>query len=274
MVSSLPKLAILGAGNMGGAILRGILAHPGSVASLRVTTQSARSAESWRAEGLEVRSLEDDADANAWAVDGADVIVVAVKPRYVTEVLQSIASVASSGAVVVSVAAGVTIAQMEEVWPGAVIRTMPNTPSEIGRGVTGVALGTAVSEDQVQHTLDLLAVIGQVLVVPEESINALSAFSGSGPAFVYYFIEKYVQVAKDFGFSKENAETMVLETVRGALELLDASGKEPQQLRQDVTSPGGSTAAALAVWESADLSDIITRATKAAIARAEELSGR
>ena len=259
---------------MGGAILRGILAHPGNVASLRVTTQSARSAESWRAEGLEVRSLEDDAHANAWAVDGANVIVVAVKPRYVTEVLQGIASVASSGAVVVSVAAGVTIAQMEEVWPGAVIRTMPNTPSEIGRGVTGVALGTAVREDQVQHTLDLLAVIGQVLVVPEESINALSAFSGSGPAFVYYFIEKYVQVAKDFGFSKENAETMVLETVRGALELLDASGKEPQQLRQDVTSPGGSTAAALAVWESADLSDIITRATKAAIARAEELSGR
>ena len=274
MVSSLPKLAILGAGNMGGAIVRGLLAHPGSIASLRVTTQSSRSAESLRSDGLEVKSLEEDSDANAWAVEGANVVVVAVKPRYVTELLQSITPFLSSEAVVVSVAAGVTIGQMEAVWPGAVIRTMPNTPSEIGRGVTGVALGKAVREDHVQHTLDLFGVIGRVLVVPEETINALSAFSGSGPAFVYYFIEKYVQVAQEFGFSKEHADAMVLETIRGALELLDASGKEPQQLRQEVTSPGGSTEAALAVWESADLSDIITRATKAAIARAEELSGR
>lgn len=273
MVSSLPKVAILGAGNMGGAILRGILSHPGGTEGIRVTTKSHASASALRTPGCEVRSHEEDPGANTWAVSEAAIIVLAVKPRQILEVLAEISSTTPSDAVIVSVAAGVTIAQMQEVWPGAIIRTMPNTPTEVGRGVTGVALGESVGDVQAQYVQDLFGLIGKVLVVPEDSINALSAFSGSGPAFVYYFIEKYLQVAREFGFTAEQAEVMVVETLRGSLELLEHSGKTPEQLRHDVTSPGGSTAAALAIWDTADLAAIITEATKAAITRAGELSG-
>lgn len=273
MVTSLPRLAIVGAGNMGGAILRGILGENVQTAGIRVTTQSEARARALRSDRYEVKSVESDPHASAWAVEGADIIVIAVKPYSVLEVLREFSGSASPDAVVVSVAAGVTLAKMGEVWPGATIRTMPNTPSEVGKGITGVAVGEQVSSEQSQQVMDLFALVGDVLVVPEESLNALSAFSGSGPAFVYYFIENYVRVAEEMGFSADQARTMVVGTVEGALELLEHSGKSPAQLRTEVTSPGGSTAAALAIWDVADVHAVITQATRAAIARAEELAG-
>lgn len=258
---------------MGGAILRGILGDNVQTAGIRVTTQSEASAQALFSGRYEVKSVESDSHASAWAVEGAEIIVIAVKPYAVLDLLREISGSASPDAVIVSVAAGVTLAKMGEVWPGALIRTMPNTPSEVGKGITGMALGEKVSSERSQQVMDLFGLVGEVLVVPEESINALSAFSGSGPAFVYYFIEHYLRVAEDMGFTPDQARTMVVGTVQGALELLEHSGKTPSQLRAEVTSPGGSTAAALAVWDAADLHSIITAATKAAIARAEELAG-
>lgn len=273
MPTSFPTVAILGTGHMGGAILGG-LQQPGvSVAALRVTTRSEASAVAHRRGVVEARSLEEDALANGWAVTDADIIVLGVKPHHILELITEIAPFAPPDAVVVSVAAGVTLEQMEAVWPGSVIRTMPNTPSQVGRGVTGMAMGSRVQEDHRRLVQSLFETVGSVVEVPESQINALSAFSGSGPAYVFFLIEAFVGQAVNQGFTREQATLMVEETFHGALALLEQTGSEPQELREAVTSPGGTTAAALAVFVDADLPAVISRAVDAAVARAKELAG-
>lgn len=273
MPTSLPSVAILGTGHMGGAILGG-LQQPGvSVEQIFITTRSEASVAAYRGTGVQAKSLEKDPLANHWAVASADIIVVGVKPYQVIELLSDIASHAKPTAVVVSVAAGVTLKQMEVVWPGSLVRTMPNTPSQVGRGVTGMALGTRVTPEHHALVRTLFETVGQVVEVPESNINALSAFSGSGPAYVYFLIEQFVNVAHAKGFSKEQAKLLVEETFHGALALLESTGSEPQALREAVTSPGGTTAAALAVFGDANLAETISQAVDAAVARAAELAG-
>ena len=272
MAHSLPQIAILGTGHMGGAILGGLQQTPDSWAGIRVTSASAATASSLAGPGVEAKSLEEDAQANRWAIEGADIIVLGVKPHYLLGLLEEVAPHAPASAVMVSIAAGITVAQMEAVWPGAVIRTMPNTPSQVRHGVTGLSVGSRVSSEQREAVMRVFETVGAVLPVEESSLNALSTFSGSGPAFVYFFIERFVEVAREHGFSPEEATTMVQGTFAGAMELLESSGKTPEELREAVTSPGGTTQAALGVYEAADLSAIIRQASAAAIARAEEMA--
>jgi len=272
MATSLPAIAILGAGHMGGAIARGLVHSGIELAGVRVTTASLQSAKALAATGIEAQSLEENPLANQWATEGAEIVVLGVKPRYVLDLLGEVAPFAPNQAMMVSVAAGITLTQMATRWPGAVVRTMPNTPAEIGKGVTGVAFGPAVSPAQQAQVRTLFGAIGEVLVVGEDSMNSLSAFSGSGPAFVYFFIERFIEVALEHGFSDQEAQRMVLGTVHGALELLARSGSTPEQLREAVTSPGGSTEAALKVFREADLAAIIRTATDHAIRRAGELA--
>lgn len=272
MAHSLPQIAILGTGHMGGAILGGLQQTPDSCAGIRVTSASAATASSLGGPGVEAKSLEEDAQANQWAIEGADIIVLGVKPHYLLGLLEEVAPHAPASAVMVSIAAGITVAQMEAVWPGAVIRTMPNTPSQVRHGVTGLSVGSRVSPEQREAVMRVFETVGAVLPMEESSLNALSTFSGSGPAFVYFFIERFVEVAKEHGFSTQEATTMVQGTFAGAMELLESSGKTPEELREAVTSPGGTTQAALGVYEAADLSAIIRQASAAAIARAEEMA--
>lgn len=272
MAHSLPQIAILGTGHMGGAILGGLQQTPDSWAGIRVTSASAATASSLAGPGVEAKSLEEDAQANRWAIEGADIIVLGVKPHYLLGLLEEVAPHAPASAVMVSIAAGITVAQMEAVWPGAVIRTMPNTPSQVRHGVTGLSVGSRVSPEQREAVVRVFETVGAVLPVEESSLNALSTFSGSGPAFVYFFIERFVEVAREHGFTPEEATTMVQGTFAGAMELLESSGKTPEELREAVTSPGGTTQAALGVYEAADLSAIIRQASAAAIARAEEMA--
>ncbi len=272
MAHSLPRIAILGTGHMGGAILGGLQQTPDSWAGIRVTSASAATASSLAGHGVEAKSLEEDAQANQWAIEGADIIVLGVKPHYLLGLLEEVAPHAPASAVMVSIAAGITVAQMEPVWPGAVIRTMPNTPSQVRHGVTGLSVGSRVSPEQREAVMRVFETVGAVLPVEESSLNALSTFSGSGPAFVYFFIERFIEVAREHGFTPEEATTMVQGTFAGAMELLESSGKTPEELREAVTSPGGTTQAALGVYEAADLSAIIRQASAAAIARAEEMA--
>jgi pyrroline-5-carboxylate reductase len=274
MVSTiLPPVAILGSGNMGGAILSGLRAPGVDVESIRVTTRSATSAAKLREDDVQAWSLEEKPEANAWALEQAGIVVLGVKPYQILELLTEIAPHANADAVMVSVAAGITIESMESVWPGAVIRAMPNTPSRIGKGVTGMSTGSRVSATQTEMVERLFATIGEVLVVPQSQINALGAFSGSGPAYVYFFMEKFLEVALERGFSEQQAEVLVRGTFSGALTLLEKSGETPEALRTAVTSPGGSTRAALDVFDAAGLDEIIREATTAAIARAVEMAG-
>ena len=272
----LPAIAFLGAGSMARAIIAGLL-QPGVVVDggIRTTNRTAeKAAELAGLEGVTAYATETDAAANLAAVSGAKLVVVAVKPAMVPDLLREIAGDLEPGTVVVSVAAGVTVATFESLLPGsvAVIRSMPNTPAVVGRAVTGVAAGTRSSEADLALAVSLFETVGDVLVVPEEQIDALSTISGSGPAYVFYLIEQLTATAVGKGFTPEQAAVMVQGTFRGASELLASSGEDPAELRRRVTSPKGTTERAIAVLEEAALEQTFDRATDAALARARELA--
>ena len=261
---------------MARAILAGLLQPHVTVAGgIRTTNRSAaRAAEFADEPRVTAFATEADAAANRRAVDGAKLVVVAVKPAMVPDLLDEIADALEPGAIVVSVAAGVTVATFEAHLPAhvSVVRTMPNTPAVVGRAVTGVSAGTRSSEDDLALVVSLFETVGEVLVVPEAQLDALSTISGSGPAYVFLFIEELSKTAIAKGFTPEEAATMVQGTFRGASELLAASGEDPAELRRRVTSPKGTTERAIAVLQEADLAGVFDRATDAALARARELA--
>lgn len=272
MSVSLPPVAILGAGSMGGAILSGLLAPGVNVASIRVTNRTEAKAAPLRSDAVASWATDVDPDANARAVDGAGVVLLGVKPAGIAELLASVAEALSPDALVVSLAAGVRIATLEAITDRSVLRAMPNTPSLVGRGVTGLAAGGRVSEDQLRLVRELFATVGDVLVIPEERIDALSTISGSGPAYVFLLIEELTRTAEGLGFSRDQARRMVEGTFLGAGELLAHTGEEPAELRRRVTSPKGTTERAIAELQAADLKATFDRATAAALARARELA--
>ena len=271
----LPTIAIVGAGSMGRAILAGLLApHVTVEGGVRVTNRSPERASDFDDEPrVTAFTTGENPRANVEAVAGASVVIIGVKPAMVPEVLDEISDALSPDALVVSVAAGVTTATMEAHLPGgqAVVRSMPNTPATIGRAVTGVAGGTRTTPSDLDLAVRLVETVGDVLVVEESAINALGSISGSGPAYLFYVIEQFVAVAVAKGFTREQADLMVRGTFRGAIDLLDASGEDPAELRRRVTSPGGSTERAIAVFDEADLRAIFERATDAAVARQVEM---
>lgn len=271
----LPRIAFLGAGSMAGAVLAGLLAPGVATDGIVTTNRSAeKAAELAALPGVEALSTAEDAEANRRAVAGAKLVVVAVKPQMVPDLLREIADALEPGTLVVSVAAGVTAATFESLLPEhvAVIRSMPNTPAVVGRAVTGVSAGTRSSDDDLALAVRLFETVGEVLVVPESQLDALSTISGSGPAYVFYLIEQFTATAVDKGFTPEQAAIMVQGTFRGASELLAASGETPEELRRRVTSPKGTTERAVAVLAEAGLKQTFDSATDAALARARELA--
>ena len=274
MSVSLPAVAIIGTGKMGGAILDGLLQPEVTLRSLRVTTQSEQSAEALRRRGIEVASIEVEPEANEWAVADADIVIVGVKPPFVIDVVSSVAHVVKKDAAIVSVAAGITIDAMEAKTHNPVIRAMPNTPTQIGQGVTGLSMGARVDAGARASVESIFGLLGRVVVVPEEQMNALSAISGSGPAYLFYVAEKLIDVAMSHGFTAEQAETMVQGTLLGAAALLDQSGDSPSDLRRAVTSPGGTTEQAIAVFDGADLGAVFAEAIDQAVAKAIEIGRR
>ncbi|WP_353828512.1 pyrroline-5-carboxylate reductase [Agromyces sp. SYSU T0242] len=272
----LPAIAFLGAGSMARAILAGLLApHVEVAGGIRTTNRSAaRLAELADEPRVTGYATEHDAEANRRAVAGAKLVVVAVKPAMVPDLLDEIADALEPGTVVVSVAAGVTVATFEAHLPEhvSVVRTMPNTPAVVGRAVTGVSPGSRSGDDDLALVVALFETVGEVLVVPESQLDALSTISGSGPAYVFLLIEELERAAIAKGFTPEQAATMVQGTFRGASELLASSDDDPAELRRRVTSPKGTTERAVAVLQEAGLADLFTRATDAALARARELA--
>jgi pyrroline-5-carboxylate reductase len=271
MSVNLPSIAILGAGSMGGAILSGLTAPGVEVdGDIRVTTKSLESA--LAVEGATAVATDADSEANRTAVAGARLVILGVKPYLIADVLAEIAPALEPDAIVVSLAVGVTIETMENLVGVSVIRAMPNTPSLVGKGVTGLSAGTRTTEEELALAVALFETVGSVLVVPEGKLDALSTISGSGPAYVFLLIEELTKTAVALGFSAEEAATMVNGTFLGAAELLVSSGAEPAELRRKVTSPKGTTERAIAVLQDADLTELFNRATAAALARARELA--
>lgn len=260
---------------MGTAILTGLIKAGLNPAETRVSTRSQTSAAKLIKDfGVQAFAQESTADANQKAAEAADVVILGVKPAYIAEVAAEIAPVLSPKAVVISVAAGVPIRTIEEQLPASVtvIRAMPNTPALIGRGVTGLAAASGAPQASVQLATELFETVGKVIVIDESQIDALSTISGSGPAYVFYFIEQLTNAALALGFTEQQAELMVHETFAGASELVLASGEQPIELRRRVTSPNGTTMQAIARFEQADIEAVFKQATEAALKRAKEIA--
>lgn len=275
--AAIPHIAILGAGSMGGAVLAGLRAPEVRVSGpIAVTTNSAKSAEKFAgASDVVVYAKESDADANRKAVRDARIVILAVKPWAVHDLLSEIAGDLMPGAVVASACAGITTTSMDAVLPDGVAtaRSMPNTPANIGRGVTGVAGGATASEEDIDLVRRVFETVGEVLVTTEDRINAVGAMAGSGPAYVFYFAEQFIAATERLGFSAEEAQLLVQSTISGAAELMMQGNETPAELRQNVTSPQGTTEQSVSVLQRADWGSLFDDVLEANMRRARQLAG-
>ena len=263
-------LVLLGAGKMGGALLEGWIGL--GVNPARIVVMEPQPAASIKA--LSARGLRLNPDA---ASISPDAIVIAVKPQIAPEVMPKVASLMAPSTVVVSIMAGRTIAFLADVLPrdAAVIRAMPNTPASIGRGITVAVPNSRVTAAQRQLADALLTATGAVEWIGDETLmNAVTAVSGSGPAYVFLLAESLARAGEKVGLPAELAVRLARATVAGSGELLHRSAIDAAILRHNVTSPGGTTAAALDVLMAPDgLDPLMERAIVAATKRGRELAG-
>ncbi len=259
---------------MGGAIAQGI-ARSGEASSITVTNRSAAKAAELRGlPGVTSLALADEPSANTDAAAASDIVLIGVKPGMVPDLLREIEGSLRPGTIVVSLAAGVTVATFEAIVGAGVpvIRSMPNTPAVVGKAVTGLAAGSTASDDDVALVRRVFETCGVVIEVPEDKIDALSTISGSGPAYVFLLVEALTEAARGKGFDEADARLMAEQTFIGATALLEASGDDPADLRHRVTSPKGTTERAIGVLQTANLDGLFSQATDAALARARELA--
>ncbi len=252
---------------MGEAIVRGLLGGGWEAASVNALVRNANRA----AELTESLGIRADVDPAGVIPDSA-VVVIAVKPRDVHAVLQVIDVHLDPETVVVSVAAGVTIESIESVLVDqAVVRSMPNTPAIVGEGVAGAAVGHRTTDEQLARAISVLEAVGAVEVLDETVLDAVTAVSGTGPAYVFLLAEALIEAAIREGMSRRVAETFVHQTIRGAGHLLTETGVGAPRLRSQVTSPGGTTAAAVHVLEERGFRALVEDAVRAAAKRSREL---
>lgn len=208
----------------------------------------------------------------AEAIPGKDVVVVAVKPRDVVALLEKIAGVITEEQTMISLAAGVTTQTYENLLgPVPVVRAMPNTPALVREGVTGIAPGNHAGTPHLELAREVLGAVGAVRIMEETLLDAVTAVSGTGPAYVFLLAEALTEAAMREGLPRDVAENFVHQTIRGAGHLLTDTGKSPARLRYEVTSPGGTTAAAMHVLEEKGFRAVVEDAVRAAAVRAREL---
>lgn len=272
--ADLSPIAVLGGGSLGTGILAGLAAA--GVADLRTTVRTVASLARHEGTGVSATAVEADPDANRAAVHGAGVVISAVKPAGTEALLAEIGDDLDPGAVVVSLAVGTPIPVLEAAVPDGVqvVRAMPNTPVRVRRGVTGLARGAATTEEGFAAVRELFGLLGEVVVLDDGGIDRISAVSGSGPAYVYLLLERFADAAVGLGFDRTDAERTVVQTFAGALALLEETGAAPAELRRGVTSPNGTTAAAISVFEERDLRGMFEAALAGALRRAAELASR
>lgn len=265
------RVLLIGFGNMGQALVRGWLARGRNAATIRVvdTASAARAA----AAALGIAATERVGAREPEEAPG--VVVVAVKPNQLASALGELAPLSGSS-VFLSIAAGKTLAQLETGLSAgaAVVRAMPNTPAAIGQGITALVASSAVTPAQRALCEELLAAVGATAWLDDErDMDAVTAVSGSGPAYVFLLIECLERAAVEAGLSPELARRLALATVAGAGAYAAASAEPAAELRRRVTSPGGTTQAALEVLGAErGLADLISRAVRAAAKRSRELS--
>jgi pyrroline-5-carboxylate reductase len=271
MVKLAGSLVLVGAGKMGGAMLEGWLKGGAEASRIVALDPSPPPEVKALIEGAGVR-LNPDVST----IRDAEVVIIAVKPQLMEDVLPGVVSLKASRPLILSVAAGKTIASFERHFgaDAAVIRTIPNTPAAVGRGITAMAANPHVSPAQLALARTLLEAVGEVVTVENEAmIDAVTAVSGSGPAYVFYLTECLAAAGEKVGLPKELAMQLARATVAGAGELMRQSGTEAATLRQNVTSPKGTTYAALQVLMAEDgMQPLFDKAIDAATKRSRELA--
>lgn len=270
MTTTATTTAMLGAGAMGESVLAGLIRSGRPLDSILVgEKREARAEELRQTHGVEVID-------NHTAVSRADVVVVAVKPQDVTTLLDGLADVLRPGQVVISLAAGLTLATLEDHVPDgvAVVRVMPNTPALVGQGMSVLSRGSACTDAQLAEAEELLRACGRVVTLPEAQMDAVTAISGSGSAYVFLVAEAMIESGVRLGLPRDVATELTVQTLLGASTMMDETGKHPALLREQVTSPGGTTAAAIAQLEDNRLRAAFAAATTAAHDHSVRLSGR
>ena len=262
------KVAVIGAGVMGEALIAALISsgvHPD-----RITISEKREE---RAQELVAKYAIKVVPVSANVAD-ADALLLVVKPQDMATVLEDVKDSINPKAVVITFAAGKTISFISNGLgtSNPVVRVMPNTPTLVGKGMAAASMGAGVTDAQREFVLGFLAATGTVIEVAEDLQDAVTATSGSGPAYFFAFVEAMVAGAKELGLSEEDATTLTVQTIVGAAKLLDESGKNATTLRENVTSPNGTTAAALTSFGNDNLNSMVAKAMKAARDRSQELA--
>lgn len=266
-------IAFIGGGNMAGALIEGLLKRGFPAKRMHVVDINGDTRAKWQERGLSVSSEPDD------KLRAHTVWILAVKPQQLAEVSEQIRPFMGPDTVAVSIAAGISLVTLSR-WLGRsgqpwsqVVRAMPNTPALVEKGMTGLVAGEAVSLQHRDEVHNIMSAVGDVVwVESDQEIDALTAVSGSGPAYVFRFVEAMMAGAKALGLDEPQAKQLTLATLAGATELAAQSVDPVATLRQRVTSKGGTTAEALNVLESHQFENIVIQAMQAAYHRAGELS--
>jgi pyrroline-5-carboxylate reductase len=261
------SVAIIGVGAMGEALFSGLKRAGWAAGDLSLCVRREE-----RVAELAKRSRSQITLDPIEAIEDRDVVVVAVKPRDVPTVLGQLKMRVGKQQMVLSLAAGVTTATYEtQLGAVAVVRAMPNTPALVGEGVTGIARGSYANQEHVDLAKEILGAVGSVRVMDESLLDAVTAVSGTGPAYVFLMAEALTEAAVREGLPRDIAEDFVHQTIRGAGHLLTDTDTTPAELRSQVTSPGGTTAAAIHVLEERGFRALLEDAVRAAAKRAAEL---
>jgi pyrroline-5-carboxylate reductase len=261
-------VAILGAGVMGETVLSGLVRSGRSPADLVVSERRSERAEELRERyGVDVVN-------NVQAVTRADTVMLVVKPQDMADVLDEIAPVIRPGQLVVSLAAGITTGYIEARLPAGipVVRVMPNTPALVDEGMAAISRGSSCDEAHLAEVESLLSATGRVVRVPEKQQDAVTAISGSGPAYLFFVVEAMIEAGVHLGLPRSTSTELVVQTVVGSAKLLRETGEHPTVLRERVTSPGGTTAAAVRELEDHKVRAAFLTAMEAARNRSRDLS--
>lgn len=263
-------VAFIGGGVMGEAIIKSLL-RTGALSPQRITLSEPNTdRRNLISDRYHVHGCLD----NAEAARNADIVVLSIKPQVMDKVLEELRNVIKPDALVLSIAAGISIDSMRSGLGGhsALVRVMPNTPAQIGQGISVWTCTDGVTETQRGQAVAILQAMGEEVFVDDEHyLDMATALSGTGPAYIFLFMEALIDAGVHMGFSRPVAERLVMQTIKGSTEYALASKLHPAQLRNQVTSPGGTTAAALYELEKGGLRTVVSRAVWAAFERSQEL---
>ncbi|MNK06088.1 Pyrroline-5-carboxylate reductase [compost metagenome] len=266
-------ICFYGAGSMAEAIVRGLInkavAKPEQISMINRSSQE-------RIEFLHSTygvSVASDAKKKEDLLRGASILVLAMKPKDAGEALKGLGPLLREDQLIISVIAGLSINTIHALLgrKQPVARTMPNTSSSIGLGATGIAFSPEVSDERSQQVLSIFNAVGLVSVIPEEQMDILTGISGSGPAYIYYMMEAMIAAGIEGGLSPEQARELTVQTVLGAASMMIQTGEDPALLRKAITSPNGSTQAALEVFEGAGFTEIVKAAVRRCAERSREM---